>query len=116
MAQKPETIFRKKAMDKFKALPNSYWTSIQQKGIFGSPDVVGCVNMIFVSLEFKKDAQSKPTPLQEYKKGKIREAHGFSFIIYPENFKEIHSILNVISIDPMVYDIYLQLTYLIDNF
>lgn len=91
MAQKPETIFRKWAMDKFKEIPNSEWMSIQQKGIFGTPDVLGCVNGFFVSLEFKKDEKSKPTKLQEYKKNKILKAKGRAYIIYPENFGLVYN-------------------------
>lgn len=89
MAQKAETVFRNRVMHKFKEIPNSYWMSVQQKSIVGSPDVIGCVNGHFVSLEFKKDDKAKGTALQLYKKAKILEAGGMAFIIHPANWEDI---------------------------
>ncbi len=110
MAVKAETVFRKWAMDRFKKIPKSDWMSIQQKGIFGSPDVLGCVNCIFVSLEFKKDQFSKPTKLQEYKRKKISKAGGFAYTIYPENFNLIfRAVLNLAKLNDLEKYIFQQL-------
>ena len=112
MAQKPETVFRMRVMPKFKEIPRSYWMSVQQKGIFGSPDVLGCVNGIFISLEFKKDIKSKPTELQNYKKEKIAQSRGMAFIIYPENWQDIHAFLMEISECSHVHVAYSELKVL----
>lgn len=89
MAQKPETKFRQKLRAELEEIPNSFWESIQQKAIQGTPDLLGCVNGRFVGLELKASLVSKLTPLQEHKLSLIRKAGGFGEMVCPENKDDI---------------------------
>jgi len=93
LAQKPETVFRARLKKRVDALPRSWWESIQQKAIKGSPDIMGCVNGHFVSLEIKRSEKAKTDKLQVYKLNKIKQAGGFAFVVYPDNFEYIFGIL-----------------------
>ncbi|WP_412761989.1 VRR-NUC domain-containing protein [Priestia megaterium] len=53
----------------------------------GIPDILACVNGYFVGIEVKA-SNGKPSELQIYHRGKIREAGGISVIVYPEQFEE----------------------------
>lgn len=89
MAQKLETKFRQKLRAELEEIPNSFWESIQQKAIQGTPDLLGCVNSRFVGLELKASLASKITPLQEHKLSLIRKAGGFGEMVCPENKDDI---------------------------
>ena len=88
MPQKPETIFRKKVRERLELIPNSFWESIQQKTICGTPDILGCINGVFVALELKS-RQGRLTPLQEYKLSQIRTAGGIGLCVHPMNLEEV---------------------------
>lgn len=89
MAQKAETVFRARVIKHFKAIPFSWWESIQQKCIVGTPDTIGTVKGKFVALEFKKDKTAHRSPMQRYKRKLILEAQGIHFWVYPENYEEV---------------------------
>lgn len=89
-----ERSFRKKAMDKINSLPNTWFESIQQVSIRGTPDVIGCVNGTFVALEFKKNITAKRSQMQMYKGDCIKKSKGVHFFIYPENFEDVYSELS----------------------
>jgi hypothetical protein len=91
---KPETRLRTKVMPLLKKIPNSWWESIQQKAIVGSPDVLGCINGIFIAIEFKSE-KGILSKLQVKKLQDIERAGGKSFVIYPDNYLEIVSMLNL---------------------
>lgn len=76
-------------MRKFKELKRSWFESVQQRTIPGSPDVIGCVNGWFVGIEFKKSSKSPISMMQKYKLQKIVEAGGLGFICHPENFTTV---------------------------
>lgn len=101
MAQKPETVFRQRVDKKLKQIPNSWWESISQNSIIGTPDKIGCVAGRFIGLEFKKSANAKRGKIQEYKGKKINEAGGLHFFVYPENWEEVYMTLLNISQLPM---------------
>lgn len=82
--QKPETVFRTKLRPKLEAIPDSFWESIQQKTIIGTPDILGCVRGYFVALELKSRG-GVVTVLQELKLKRIRAAGGFAFVVDPDN-------------------------------
>ena len=63
-----------------KFFANSYTKS-------GVPDVLACVNGYFVGIEVKAQ-QGKPSELQIYNVNKIREAGGFSMVLYPSAFQK----------------------------
>ena len=88
MSKKEETKFRAKLRILLELIPNSWWESVQQKSIKGTPDILGCVRGIFVGLELKRDAGSLH-PLQEYKLMQIHKAGGHAYIVTPKNHKEI---------------------------
>lgn len=89
MAKKPETVFRERIDKILKSIPNSWWESVDQKSIVGSPDKIGCVNGHFVALEFKASEKAKRGELQIHKAKKIKQAGGLHYFVYPENFKEV---------------------------
>lgn len=93
MSKKPETKFREKVDRLLKTVPNSYFESIQQKSIRGTPDKIGCVAGLFVGLELKADEKSDVTELQRYKIFKFREAGGIAEVVHPGNVSEIIAML-----------------------
>lgn len=93
MAKKPETVFREWTYKYLNALPNSWFESIQQRSIRGTPDVIGCVSGWFVALEYKRAGKIKLEPLQEYKGFKIVESGGYSIKVTPDNWEQIHLLL-----------------------
>lgn len=93
MAAKPETLFRQKFQRKLELIPDSWFESIQQKSIGGTPDKLGLVRGRFVGLEFKASADEKPTPMQLLKLSRIRAAGGIAEVVFPENADEIFRLL-----------------------
>jgi hypothetical protein len=93
MSQKPETKFRARVDRDLKKLPNSWWESLQQKTIIGSPDKIGCVNGWFIGLELKASASSRVGELQQHKLTKITEAGGFGLLAFPENWEKTFQFL-----------------------
>lgn len=86
MGQKGETKFRQR-VDKFlKTIPDSWFESIQQKSINGSPDKIGVIAGLFVALELKASKKAGVTELQKYKLQKIVDAGGIGLVVYPENW------------------------------
>lgn len=84
-------------MPKLKSLPNTVVLSIQQAAIHGTPDLLLCVRGVFVALELKKDAASKPTKLQEWNINRIRQAVGIATVVHPDNFEAVFKLLTVIA-------------------
>ena len=93
MAQKPETVFRRRFVRKLKRLPKTYIESIQQETICGTHDLKLCVNTWYVSLELKSHIDAPVSKLQDYNMKQIWDAGGLAFIVYPENEEEILDIL-----------------------
>lgn len=89
MPQKPETLFRRRVQVKLDKLPNSWWESIQQKAIQGTPDILGCLKGLFIGLELKATAKSAITPLQVHKLSLIKAAGGYSAIVHPDNLDAV---------------------------
>lgn len=85
MSQKPETIFRQKFRAKLDTIPDSWFESIQQKTIQGTPDLVGCVSGFFVALELKARDVDHASPLQKLKLHKIAQAGGMGIVVSPGN-------------------------------
>lgn len=92
---KPETRLRMKVMPLLKKIPLSWWESIQQKAIVGSPDVLGCINGKFVAIEFKSE-KGILSKLQAKKLEDIEKAGGKAFVVYPDNYLEVISKLNLV--------------------
>ena len=58
----------------------------------GIPDILACVNGYFVGIEVKA-SNGKPSELQIYHRGKIREANGVSIIVYPDQFEQFKELI-----------------------
>jgi len=79
-------------MKKLETIPLSWWESINQIAVRGTPDILGVVNGWFVGLELKSE-NGKVSALQSLKLRKISGAQGKAFIVYPDNFDEVFEIL-----------------------
>ncbi len=100
-----ESQFQKKLcakLDKFinDGLPLYYFVK-EAKSIRGIPDLILCCNGHFVALELKRtqDEAEKTggrIALQKYTLTRIQRAHGFGYLVYPENadetLKEIYNL------------------------
>lgn len=77
-------------LSKFKE--NVYFFIKEAKNIRGIPDIICCVNGIFVAIELKRNSceahkNSGSIVFQRYTMSKIDEVGGVSVIVYPENFE-----------------------------
>lgn len=97
MPQKAETKFRIRVMASLASLPNSFFESIQQKAINGTPDILGVVNGFFVAIELKATPKSKVSELQSYKLSQIIKAGGIAMLVHPGNWAETFESLKRIS-------------------
>ena len=97
MASKPETVFKNRIRPALDALPSSWWVKVQQVGIRGTPDILGCLNGRFVALELKCDKSKHADPLQTYLMHKIEDANGVSFVVTPENWPVVYRELCLLS-------------------
>lgn len=97
MARGPEGVFRDRTRKLLNKLSNSWWESIQQKSIHGTPDVIGCVAGQFVALEYKASKRSTKGKLQVHKAEKIIRAGGTHFFVYPDNWDEVYDCLKKMS-------------------
>jgi hypothetical protein len=95
MSRKPETVFRERIRPHLEKLPHTCIIPIQQKTIRGVPDFLLCIGGLFVALELKKDAKSKPDKLQEWWLNRIEHAGGISLVANPENWDQIYEALQI---------------------
>ncbi len=87
---KPETKFRLSVVIPFlKTLRNSWWESIQQVAISGTPDILLCMRGKFVALELKKDEHTEPEELQKFKLSEIKKHGGIALVVHPKNWQII---------------------------
>lgn len=93
-----ERAFRKKIDERLKEIPNSWWESIQQQAIHGTPDKIGVINGRFIGLELKRSARAEFSKLQKYKLDKINEAGGYGRLLHPDNVEEIFKDLYTMSV------------------
>lgn len=88
MAQKPETRFRAKLRKHLDKIPNTWWESIQQVGISGTPDILGCVGRYFVAIEVKTD-DGVSSKLQTHKRNQILKTGALAYVVTPSNMDDI---------------------------
>jgi hypothetical protein len=91
--KKPESVFKKKVMKKLETIHFSWWESINQIAVRGTPDIIGCINGRFIGLELKSSAKGKVSKMQEYKIEKIEESGGMAVVVHPDNFDAVFEIL-----------------------
>ena len=59
----------------------------------GVPDILVCLNGQFIGIEVKAD-KGVPSDLQLYQIGKIRNAGGLAFVVYPSGWEQLCEILD----------------------
>lgn len=62
---------------------------MQKEGI---PDILMCVNGIFISLELKS-ATGRPSDLQKKNTAMVNESNGIGVILYPDGFENFKNII-----------------------
>lgn len=100
--QPRESAFAKRVWKELDKIPNSWFTTIQQKSLRGLPDIIGCVNGTFVGLELKRNKaemnkKSGRIMLQKYVIGKIIEAGGAGYFVDPDTLPIVMKCLMEIS-------------------
>lgn len=58
----------------------------------GIPDLLICCNGHFLAVELKAP-KGKPSELQKYTIGKIKEAGGIAIVLYPDGFAEFKQLI-----------------------
>jgi hypothetical protein len=82
MALTPEGKVKKKVVDLLKKYDVWYFFPASNGfGKAGIPDVVGCFNGRFISIECKSDATKKPTELQVQRGKEIQKAGGVWMVV-----------------------------------
>lgn len=72
------------------------WSNgIQRKGV---PDLLVCCNGYFLGIELKAE-NGKPSELQKWNIEQIKQANGFAFVLYPDEFDAFRYL-----IDDLLYD------------
>lgn len=61
-----------------------HWAGAYSKS--GIPDIIACISGHFVGIELKKE-DGTPSPLQIRNIKLIKEAKGYSYILYPKDFE-----------------------------
>jgi hypothetical protein len=96
MPQKPETAFKKKVQAALLTLDNIYFFKTQQVALLGIPDMIICVNGMFVALELKSK-QGRASKIQEFNLNKINNAKGLGLVVYPDNWSKVFLALKALS-------------------
>lgn len=91
MAKKEETIFKEKIMPELRKL--GYFVKIQQASIAGTPDIIGCINGVFIALELKTLTGSA-SKLQEINLAKALRAGGIALQVSPKNYASVYGLLS----------------------
>ncbi len=103
-----EKQFENKVKQFLKQFPSSIWfTKIWGGGYqkSGIPDLICCVNGIFISVELKA-SNGQASELQKHNVMKINQANGIGIILYPEGFEEFKKlILGVIDCNSHIHEL-----------
>lgn len=66
----------------------------------GTPDILACVNGYFLGIEVKaQNGKFDPEGLQAVKLRDIRNAGGFSYVVYPSGWERLKAIIDGLLID-----------------
>ena len=87
----PEKEFQRVVLKKLRSIPKSYWVKINDRATAGIPDILGCICGVFIAIELK--TKSKVTALQAYTLRRISDVHGQAFVVNPENFSRVYTLL-----------------------
>jgi hypothetical protein len=93
-----EKQLQKKVIKVLNSLPHTWFFKVWGGGFqrSGIPDLICCINGVFVSIELKGD-NGRPTKLQELNIRNINEAGGIGLILYPADFKEFKTLAKEVS-------------------
>lgn len=90
---KEETLFRRHVVDRFlRTLPVTFFVSVQQLAIVGTPDKLGCIHGYFVALELKSRT-NEPTAMQSFIMDQFVKAGGVALVVRPENWTQVRELL-----------------------
>jgi hypothetical protein len=89
-----EKQLQRKVIKYLKSLPNTWFFKVWGGGYqrAGIPDLICCINGIFIAIELKGD-NGKPTELQKMNIKNINAAGGIGVILYPKGFKEFKKLV-----------------------
>jgi hypothetical protein len=93
MAKKPETVFKERILKRLEELPNTWALKTQERSKRGIPDLLLCMDGLFVAIELKKSDKDDPDPLQEWNLDCIVKAGGVAITCYPENWVAVFNYL-----------------------
>ena len=87
--QKLESKFKVKVLVKLRSIPQSWWTSVNQISLRGTPDILGCISGKFIAIELKSSSRGVVSPIQAHTLEQIRTCgKGEAYVIHPDNFEE----------------------------
>ena len=93
MATTPEAKVKSKVVALLKAVEAYYFfPATHGYGRSGVPDIVACVNGLFIGIECKA-GKNTTTPLQDRELAAIRAAGGVSMVVNESNVQELATIL-----------------------
>lgn len=96
MAKKPETVFRERAERDLKTLePDVRAITVQQRSKRGDADKILCIMGDFAWLEFKAE-DGEEEKIQTYKRHKIKQAGGHTFVAKPSNWAVVFEAIRMI--------------------
>jgi len=95
---KPETRFKMQVLRDLKTLGEKIWWVKTEAGARrGIPDILICLNGLFIAIELKRPMTEKRQlhyePLQQFTLAKIKKAGGQAFTATPYNWQEIFATL-----------------------
>ena len=93
VTKQAETSFKERVLPRLRKIPNSWWVKIQQVGIRGTPDILGCIAGAFVAIELKQSATAHIDALQRHELYRIGEAGGVAMVMHPDNMEELFAAL-----------------------
>ncbi len=96
MSKQDETKFKEKVQAFLKTLKSAWFVKIQQTSISGTPDIILCLNGVFIAIELKTDTGTV-SKLQEYNLNKIASSGGIAIVLMPSNFDETKNFLENVS-------------------
>jgi hypothetical protein len=102
----PETKFKLKVFKDLRTLKKIWFYKSQEISLRGIPDVIICLNGIFVVLELKKDEKeaklvNRTTALQKHNLSLIKRCRGKAFLVWPENWKKVFKKIAEMGIEPI---------------
>jgi hypothetical protein len=82
---------------RLKELPNLWFFKASERSLAGIPDLILCLNGMFVGLELKRDEKSKASRLQSHTLELINKSGGIGLVVHPGNFAKVLNVLKILS-------------------